>query len=46
MQLDVEVSPPANIWNLSSQDSSSPLGKLTDIASPSQVSNFANRGTS
>ncbi len=30
MQLDVEVSPPANIWNLSSQDSTSPLWKLID----------------
>ena len=46
MQLDVEVSPPGNVWNLSSQGSTLPLGKRIDIASPSQVSNFATRGTS
>ncbi len=42
MQLDVEMSPPANnVWHLNSKGSSSALGKLIDIASPSQVSNFA-----
>ena len=47
MQLDVEMSPPANnVWHLNSQGSSTALGKLTDIASPSQVSNFATRGAS
>ncbi len=47
MQLDIEMSPPANnVWHLNSQGSSSRLGKLIAIASPSQVSNFATRGAS
>ena len=47
MQLDVEMSPPANnVWHLNSEGSSSALGKLIDIATPSQVSNFATRGAS
>ena len=38
MQLDVDISPPANnVTHLNSHGSSSPLGKLNDIASPSQV---------
>ncbi len=46
MQLDVEVSPPANVWILTFQGSTSPLGKLIDMSSLSQVSNFPTRGTS
>ena len=45
MQLDVEVSPPVIVLNPNSQGSSSPLSYLTNIASPSQSSNFATRGT-
>ncbi len=47
MQLDVEMSSPAsNVWHLNTYGSSSPFGKLIDIASTSQVFKFATIGAS